>query len=1060
MLVLRLLAAAALAAGVQGPKTVPGPALATLTAPSPLTASIDAPSAMPAAPVVCPLPAAGGEGARRAGRGEPSGLPHGPGRRGGRLGQGEGLSAAPKTGVRARNQFPPHPSLSPLQGERELQREIPSSSESLEAEHASAGRTFDASAPANGPPVEADAAAAPPRGSISRPIHTFRLANGLTVVVQTDRSRPIVAGSITYKVGSQHERRGRSGFYHLVEHTRYKGSKNLKPHEFTRLIESSGGEDNAETTKTETTYYWTVPKGALDRVLWAEAEGMRSTDPDPRGFAIEKRVVIEELRRTLLDAPYLKACYGDMGRFAFKRWANAHEIIGTAEDVDAATLGEVKAFHRKYYRPDNAVLALVGDVTLEEAKRLVGRHFGSIPARPAAPEPDLSEPPLAADVSSRVEDPLAKHPALYVGWRLPERGTKAFAALRLLSHLLGAESGPFQRALSKADSVLEWAWSSAWWGNERYGRGADLFGAELTLDAESGAARTLSDLDGLFKRLARLGPGAKELARAKTTAELQALKNERSWRERAQTLSAYTAFTGSAKGLARDMRRLLSLRSEDIRRAVKRWIVDARRVVMLVVPKRPGKAAAGLPRSRLPEDSPRRPGSALPPLTPAPKPELPRVHRFSLANGMQVRLIRDPRLPLLEARLLFDSGLAAEGPGRRGLAKAASELLLGQTKDRDARGTAELFQELGYEVKVEALPDSIALKATGLARNAGPFFKELAEILRQPAYPADEVEDWRALSPGELKDKLADPEQAIEKRQRAELFRGHAFADTFPRPSAIAAVARGRLRAFHRRAVDPSRSTMILVGDLTPKQARRLLESAFHGGPSAKPSPPFPPAAARPRARFVSIPRPGAAQVHLSVSQRLALSPADPDYMAVAAMNTILGVGGSGRLFENLRNDHGYAYRPKSRLIGVGPAVTWQATVDCRPAVARRALGAIRTEARRIREDLVSPEELEAAKRRLAGKLEMTLSSPEETANALAELLEAGLDPETELASRQARLDALTREDVRRVARRYLDPDRMLTIALGDPAALKPLQDAQKAATGRKKAGRPSRRRA
>jgi zinc protease len=192
------------------------------------------------------------------------------------------------------------------------------------------------------------------------PVSVFKLDNGLTVVVQEDRSAPLTAVALTYRVGSLDEEKGRAGFAHLFEHLMFQGTANLAPNEVSRLVESHGGVDNAYTMKTNTTYHEVVPSNALESVLWAEADRMRGLLISERELAVEKQVVLEELRQTYLNQPYRRATDAVMSSLAFTRWETAHPTIGDAEDIRAASLEDVRKFYDRHYAPNNAVLAVTG----------------------------------------------------------------------------------------------------------------------------------------------------------------------------------------------------------------------------------------------------------------------------------------------------------------------------------------------------------------------------------------------------------------------------------------------------------------------------------------------------------------------------------------------------------------------------------------------------------------------------------------------------------------------------------------------------------------------------
>ncbi|OGR97585.1 MAG: hypothetical protein A2V88_15725, partial [Elusimicrobia bacterium RBG_16_66_12] len=421
----------------------------------------------------------------------------------------------------------------------------------------------------------------------------FKLDNGLRVVVETDRAAPLVAVSITYKVGSLDEEPGRAGFAHLFEHLMFQGTKNLPPNEISRLVETNGGVDNAYTMKTNTTYHEVVPSWAVEDVFWAEADRMRGLLISPRELEIEKRVVLEEMSQSYSNQPYRRATDVVMGELAFSRWEASHSTIGDEADLRAATLEDVRRFYDRHYAPNNAVLALVGDLSVAQARRLVRRHFGPIPRR-ARPRPrDLSEPRLQAEKRGRVSDPLAKNPLLVAGWHAPRRGSRDYWALMVLAGILGGgEDSPLHEELVKRSRLaLSAGAHMPYWSSHYNARGTDLLGIFVTARADADLGAVQKALDRVLGRFLAEGPTEEELSRSKIQLERSWLEGQQSLGDRAQLLSSYAALVGDPSGLARDFRRLLKTGRADVRRAAKRWLGARGRAVLEVVPGSPAAAA-------------------------------------------------------------------------------------------------------------------------------------------------------------------------------------------------------------------------------------------------------------------------------------------------------------------------------------------------------------------------------------------------------------------------------------------------------------------------------------
>jgi len=283
------------------------------------------------------------------------------------------------------------------------------------------------------------------------PIEHKKLANGLHVVVAPDSTAPVVTAGVYYKIGFRLEPQGRSGFAHLFEHMMFQGSANAPKMQHIKLINSSGGVLNGSTSYDVTNYYQAVPSNALERVLWLEADRMRALKVDDENLKNQRDVVKEEVRVNVMNEPYGGFPWLDMPPVAFRNWANAHNFYGDFADLDAAHLGDVQAFFKTYYVPNNAVLLLLGDVKPGEGMALAEKHFGSIPAGAAPQFADPSEPEQNEERRGNVPEKFGTLPAIAVGYLMPKRRTADWCAMALLDQALhGGRAGRIHR-----DLVLE-----------------------------------------------------------------------------------------------------------------------------------------------------------------------------------------------------------------------------------------------------------------------------------------------------------------------------------------------------------------------------------------------------------------------------------------------------------------------------------------------------------------------------------------------------------------------------------------------------------------------------
>jgi zinc protease len=284
--------------------------------------------------------------------------------------------------------------------------------------------------------------------SLQIPIEYKTLGNGLRVVVAPDSTAPVVTVGVYYKIGFRLEPQGRSGFAHLFEHMMFQGSENAPKMQHIKLINSSGGVLNGSTMYDVTNYYEAVPSNALERVLWLEADRMRALKVDDENLRNQRDVVKEEVRVNVMNQPYGGFPWLDMPPVAFRNWANAHNFYGDFSDLDAANLADVQTFFKTYYVPNNAVLLILGDLSVADGFALAEKHFGNIQAGPAPKFADPTEPRQTEERRGNVEEKFGTLPAMAIGYVMPERRTPEWCAMALLDQALhGGRAGRIHREL-------------------------------------------------------------------------------------------------------------------------------------------------------------------------------------------------------------------------------------------------------------------------------------------------------------------------------------------------------------------------------------------------------------------------------------------------------------------------------------------------------------------------------------------------------------------------------------------------------------------------------------
>ncbi|HPG38431.1 MAG TPA: pitrilysin family protein [bacterium] len=302
------------------------------------------------------------------------------------------------------------------------------------------------------------ACSAPQTSSYRVPVEYFKLDNGLKVVLSTDPTAPIVTVAVYYNIGFRIEPQDRTGFAHLFEHMMFQGSQNLGKMEFIRLVQRNGGVLNGSTRFDFTNYFEIIPAHKLETALWAEADRMRGLDITQENLTNQQGVVVNEINQALHNEPYGGFPWLDMPQYANVNWYNAHNFYGDIDDVKAANLQDVKDFFKTFYAPNNTVLVITGDFVPSEARVMVQKYFGDIPAVEQPKPADLTEPRQETEKIFSKDDRLATKPALAFAYHMPERNTPQYYAMGLLDQLLlqGEDSRLFQALAKKkgfTDSV-------------------------------------------------------------------------------------------------------------------------------------------------------------------------------------------------------------------------------------------------------------------------------------------------------------------------------------------------------------------------------------------------------------------------------------------------------------------------------------------------------------------------------------------------------------------------------------------------------------------------------
>lgn len=421
------------------------------------------------------------------------------------------------------------------------------------------------------------------------PLASKRLANGLTVLVSEDHSSPTVGVSVVYHVGMRLEPRHRSGFAHLFEHLMFQGTPQAPKGVFDKVITSGGGRNNGSTRPDFTNYIETAPVSALEPMLWLEADRMKTLDFNAATLKNQQDVVKEEIRVNVKNSPYGGFMWLDIGQLAFQKWENSHDGYGSFQDLENASLDDVRAFHRDYYGPNNAVLAIAGDVTPAQGFALAEKYFGAIARRPVPKGTDFSEGLNSAERRLEQSDALAQVPAIAAAWKMPARGSKDQPAMAVLGELLaGGDASRFYQGLVKGRQLALnlnafYGLTSPW----EYD-GPTLYTVFALYKPDSSAAALLTAMEEEIARVVREGVDAATLKRVKTRMLADWYNGQESFLDRADRLAKLQTLWGDARVVNRIPGWIEAVSSADVQRAARTYLGKANRSV---IDRKPAAAA-------------------------------------------------------------------------------------------------------------------------------------------------------------------------------------------------------------------------------------------------------------------------------------------------------------------------------------------------------------------------------------------------------------------------------------------------------------------------------------
>jgi predicted Zn-dependent peptidase len=410
---------------------------------------------------------------------------------------------------------------------------------------------------------------------------TYKLKNGLTVILSEDHTAPTYSIAVSYNVGSRDEKEGRTGFAHLFEHMMFQGSENVAKNEHPNLISANGGSLNGTTDNDRTLYYETLPANQVDLGLYLEADRMRSLAVTQVNLDNQRNAVQEERRLRVDNQPYGRT-FEAIDETAYDTFAYKHSVIGSMADLNAASLDDVREFFKRYYAPNNAVIAVVGDFKADEALAKIKKYFEEIPSQPAPPKPDTSQPEQKGERRKTLDDPFATLPRIDIAYRIPEGQTPDYYALRVMSQILGA--GQSSRMYQRFVRDQELATGASAFANSRRGPGLE----QITVTVRPG--KDLAAVEkAVYEEIEKLQTKPVEdweLEKIRTNAHRSQVQSAQSTLNRAATLADDATNFGDPNLINLTYQKVSAVTREDVMRVAKKYLVEANRTVIVTMPKR------------------------------------------------------------------------------------------------------------------------------------------------------------------------------------------------------------------------------------------------------------------------------------------------------------------------------------------------------------------------------------------------------------------------------------------------------------------------------------------
>lgn len=855
----------------------------------------------------------------------------------------------------------------------------------------------------------------------------FVLKNGLTLIVHEDHKAPIVAVNVWYHVGSKNEKPGRTGFAHLFEHLMFQGSENFNDDFFKALEKVGATGANGTTSEDRTNYFEDAPKNAIDILLWLESDRMgHFSGAISQERLDEQRGVVQNEKRQGENQPYGKveelitrATYPANHPYS---WT----VIGSMEDLNAASLADVKEWFASRYGAANAVLVVAGDIDAEEAHQKVEKYFGDIPSGPPVTH---FEQWIAKRTGSQREITQDRVPQarLYKVWNVPEFRSEDADYLDLFASLLtsGKTSRLYNRLVYKEQIAS---------GVGAYVDAREIAG-QFQIVATARPGEDLGKLEQMLNdelnRLIKEGPTEEELTRVKVehlSSFIRGAERIGGFGGTSDILAQNEVFAGNPEYYKVSIQRIREATPEKVRNVAQKWLTDG--VYNLEVHPFPQFASAksGADRSKPPG------------LGDVPDAKFPELQRAELKNGLKIILAERHTIPVVTFDLVLDAGYASDATSIPGLAKLAMNMLDEGTRNLNTLEINDRLQKLGAHLSTGSDLDTSSVHLSALKATLNESLDLYSEVILHPSFPSSELDRLKKTQTDAIqREKVQPSSMALRVLPQLLYGPGHAYANPLTGSGTEASVKkidRAQIQKFYDTWFKPNRGTVIVVGDTTLDEIRPKLEKLFANWQSGDiPKKNIAKVDDQPRSTLYFMDRPGSLQ-SLILAGNLTVPKENPMEVAIHSMNDVLGGQFTSRLNMNLREDKHWSYGVQTIIVGARGQRPFIAFAPVQTDKTKESMAEILKEFEgMVKDHPLTDEELARTKKQqvleLAGRWE-TMGA---VSGSIDEIVRYGL-PDDYFNTYTQKVKGLELENIRQAAETVVHPDRMVWVVVGDLAKI------------------------